>query len=79
MTKKQDSEFRAWFVEQHGKRPSSAQIHQLQAEYMCVQEQLNTCRRLLEQCNDYDARETSALYAWKAARSNAKLKPTDAA
>ena len=73
MAKKQDSEFRAWFVAQHGQRPSPAETHELQAEYMRAQELLNTRRRLLEQCNDYDARETSALYAWQAARSNADV------
>jgi hypothetical protein len=71
MAKKEESEFLAWFVAQHGQRPSQSKTHELQAEYMRAQELLNTCRRLLEQCNDYDARETSSLYAWHAARSTA--------
>ena len=68
MKRTQYSEFLAWFVEQHGQRPSHAQTHELHAEYTQALELLNTRRRLLAQCNEYDARETSALYAWQAAR-----------
>lgn len=61
------SEFLAWFVAQHGQRPSQLPIDKLEAEYMQAKELLNTRRRLLAQCNDYDAKETSALYAWQVA------------
>lgn len=64
-----NSEFRAWFIKHYGQRPSQAKTHELQAEYMRAQELLNTRRRLLEQCNEYDAQEDSALLAWQAATS----------
>lgn len=68
MEKKQESEFKTWFIEQHGRRPSPMQSHELQSQVMQADEAARKARRLLERCDEYDARETSALYAWRAAR-----------
>lgn len=68
MSKKEKSEFKAWFVKQHGKRPSKKPTFELQADYRQAQDLQNKCLLLLEKCYTYDAMQTSALYAWQAAR-----------
>ena len=63
---KKQIKFREWFIAQHGDRPSKLETHELQNNYMAAHYQMTEARHLLEKCNEYDARETSALYAWQA-------------
>lgn len=56
--------FKDWFIEQHGKRPSSKNILQLINEADMAEKQAVAARRLVEDCREWELRQQSALYAW---------------
>ena len=70
---KKDSEFVRWFEEQHGKRPSNKPTDELMADRNSKLSVASNAERLVEACELWDMKQTSALYAWQAARSNVKL------
>ena len=61
------SVFDDWFAEQHGKRPSKVPTMILLRDVVQAQNALAKARKLLNDCDRYDAMRTSALYAWQAA------------
>ena len=60
------SPFSAWFIEQHGKRPSNKTRDQLATLELHARWAANEAENLLARCDDYDNRMQSALYAWSA-------------
>lgn len=62
------SEFDDWFKAQHGPRPSRKDIAQLRRERAAASAEFADREQLVEDCDKWDARYTSALYAWQAAR-----------
>lgn len=65
------SEFGAWFEAQHGKRPSNKPTDDLMADRNSKLSVAENAVRLVDACELWDAKQTSALYAWQAVRSNA--------
>ena len=64
------SEFVDWFRAQHGNRPgSNIPTWKLLEDVELARRKLRSAEILLAAREEYDARETSALYAWTA-RSN---------
>jgi hypothetical protein len=63
-------DFAEWFVSQHGKRPSSKNMDVLMRERNYLAAQADRAARLVEACELWDERRTSALWAWQAAPSN---------
>ena len=75
------SEFSTWFVAQHGSRPGGkVPTWKLREDVELARRGLRSAEILLAAREEYDARETSALYAWNA-RSNAEAtgSPTSSA
>ncbi len=58
-----DSDFRAWFREQHGERPVPTTDDEALREAVRRGE---IARETLHACAMYDARLSSALWAWRA-------------
>lgn len=69
MAKSTTSKFHAWFVAQHGKRPSKLPAGALMADKNSKRSAANIAERLVDACELWDAKETAALYAWQAAQS----------
>lgn len=60
------SAFEAWFVEQHGKRPSNDPITVLADEVSKHESAAHRARHTLRLVEEWEMRYTSALYAWNA-------------
>jgi hypothetical protein len=64
------SEFTEWFEAQHGKRPSNKPTDELMVDRNSKLAVAENAVRLVDACKLWDEKQTSALYAWQAARSN---------
>lgn len=60
------SEFEKWFIAQHGKRPSDKSREELYNEYVKARAAAVRAEKNLDECDKWDARKESALYAWNA-------------
>jgi hypothetical protein len=60
------SEFKEWFVQQFGKRPSQKALHILAEEVAGLEKASSHARYLYNQALLYDSKMTVALYAWGA-------------
>ena len=56
------SDFAAWFIVQHGKRPGGDVTDE---EMLDIIKRGDFYRTLYRECLDWDNRRTSALYAWQ--------------
>lgn len=62
------SKFEKWFIEQHGKRPSSMEDCILEQDWLGKSLKEIVAKDLMVKTRQWDARHTSALYAWQAAK-----------
>ena len=61
--KAKQSEFVTWFEAQHGQRYSGLDMNRLQTNFLIAQDNMIHSRKILEKCQEYDARFESALRA----------------
>lgn len=66
------SEFSKWFESQHGKRPSKLPLDELMADRNNKCSIAENAKYLVDRCNMWEEKRTSALYAWQA-RSNVEV------
>lgn len=60
---KTESEFEKWFIEQHGERPCPKEKESILRHDVFSG---RLAKKTLRECEIYDARKQSALYAWTA-------------
>jgi hypothetical protein len=63
-----NSGFIAWFISQHGNRPSAMDSASLKLRFMHMEKDAHDAKALYLKCEMYDAQQKSALYAWCAAK-----------
>ena len=63
--KRKASSFDRWFVEQHGPRPSDVPLHEIQVQVRLARMSLAKDEARLRLLEEWEARRTSALYAWQ--------------
>jgi hypothetical protein len=62
--------FNDWFVSQHGPRPSAKPLDELMKERNAKLAEVDTASRIVDACDLWDLRRTSALLAWQAHTSS---------